>query len=777
MLLLAVSAAAAAQGEVLRGVPFEQVRLRDTFWAPRIRLNRETVLPHNFRYCEETGRIRNFDRAAGKLGGDHEGIYYDDSDVYKVIEGAAYSLAAEPDPELEALTDSVIARIAAAQQPDGYLFTYYTIRDELDKRFSDVPRMHEPYCAGHLFEAAVAYHRATGKRELLDVAIRLADHLCDEFGPGRRTQVPGHPEPELALVKLYEETGHQRYLDLATFWINERGVGTDRPLTGDYDQDHKPMRQQSEVVGHAVRAMYVWSGAADVAARIGDPALAAAGDRVWQDVVGRKMYITGGIGPSAHNEGFTVAYDLPNESAYAETCASIGMALWNQRLGLLHGQAKYFDVLERVLYNGLISGVSLSGELFFYVNPLASRGRHHRQAWFGTACCPTNVTRFLPSVGGYQYAQTDDAVYANLYAASDATVELAAGSVQLSQDTNYPWDGRVRLTVREAPGTPFTLALRLPGWARGQAVPTTLYTFAPAPSGAVNVSLNGEQVVPEERDGYARLTRTWRAGDVVELDLPMPVRRVQANAAVEANEGLVALQRGPLVYCLEGVDNPEARYVMLPPEAELTPVAQPRLLGGVTVLRGELPVTTADGGRDMVPVTAVPYYAWDNREPGTMTVWLPVDEQHAPARPVPTPANEAEASSSHLWHLDSHEALADGELPANSRDQSIPRFTWWDRRGSVEWVQYTWDQPRSVSAVSTYWFEDPPNGGCRLPASWRLLYRAGDEWLPVSAQGEYGLAVDAFNRVEFTPVTTDALRIEAQLQPNMSGGLLEWTVE
>lgn len=774
-LTLAVMTGAGA--ETLRAVPFTSVRLSDSFWAPRIKLNRETVLPHNFRSCEETGRIRNFDRAAGKLGGGFEGTFFDDSDVYKVIEGAAYSLHQTRDPELEKLTDSVIARIAAAQQPDGYLYCYYTVRRELDKRFTDEPQMHETYCAGHLFEAAVAYFRATGKRTFLDVATRLADHLCTRFGPGKNTSVPGHQECELALVKLYEVTGTKRYLDLATFWVNERGVGTNRKLTGDYDQDQKPLREQSEIVGHAVRGMYNWSGVADVAARLGDKDLMAATDRVWNDVVGRKMYITGGIGPSAQNEGFTVAYDLPNDSAYAETCASIGMALWNHRLNLLHGEAKYADVLERAMYNGLISGVSLAGDHFFYVNPLGSRGAHHRQAWFGCACCPTNVTRFLPSVGGYQYAQTDDSVYVNLYAAGSATIALKAGEMKLEQVTDYPWDGRIKLTVTAAPAADTTLALRLPGWARHEAVPSDLYRFAEGASGPIALSVNGKAVEVDPTQGYAKVKRAWKAGDTLELNLPMPVLRVVANAQVKADEGRVALQRGPIVYCVEGVDTPEARHLYLPAGAELTAERAPGLLGGVTVLRGQARVAVRDDAPRPVNLTAVPYYAWDNRAAGPMAVWLPVDAEHADPLPKPTAAALAKASTSHCWQMDSVDALHDQVEPTRSGDTSIPRLTWWDHRGTSEWAQYDWAEARTVSKVSVYWFDDSGAGSCRVPASWTLSYRDGDQWKPVTAKGPLGTALDAYNQLEFEPVMTTALRIDVKLKPEVSGGILEWKVD
>jgi len=622
ILVFASPSSADPPARKLRPVPFTAVKLADSLWAPRIETNRRYTVPHNIETCEKTGRISNYSKAAGKEKGKFEGIYFNDSDVYKMLEGVSYTLATRRDPELEAKLDEIIAEIAAAQQPDGYLNTYYTLA-EPGKRWTDLPEKHELYCAGHLFEAAVAHHRATGKRTLLDVATRYADHIDSTFGPGKRSGVCGHEEIELALVKLYEVTGEERYLKLASYFIDERGRGTDRPLFGEYCQDHKPVREQSDIVGHAVRATYLYSGVADIAAYTGDRGLVDAMERVWSNVTKKKMYVTGGIGTSSKNEGFTVDYDLPNESAYAETCASIGMALWNYRLFLLHGDGRFTDVFEQVLLNGLLSGVGLDGKKFFYVNPLASRGKHHRQPWFDCACCPTNVVRFLPSVGGYMYASSDDAVWVNFYGSSQAKLSFgkrgAEKSLRIDQESGYPWSGAARLVLVPDSTATFEVRLRVPGWC------------ARPPS----VRVNGQPLATGEPErGYLPIRREWKAGDAIEIDLPMEIERLESHPGVTGNLGRVALRRGPVIYCLEATDNGgRALDLVLPRETKLTAEHRPDLLGGVTVLRGRgLRVKPAGWEGDLyhtaapaepVEILAVPYHAWDNREPGEMAVWIP----------------------------------------------------------------------------------------------------------------------------------------------------------
>ena len=598
----------------LQAVPFTDVGADDAFWAPRIKINREKVLPVNFKFCEQTGRISNFAKAGGLMPGKFEGIYFNDSDVYKVLEGAAYSLAHKRDPDLEKTCDEVIAKIASAQQPDGYLYTYYTVRKELDKRWSDEKAMHETYCAGHLIEAAVAYFQATGKRAFLDVAIKLADHIDSVFGPNKKHESTGHEEIELALVKLYRQTGQEKYLKLAHFFVEERGQSKTHKLHGEYCQDLVPVREQREIVGHAVRAMYLYSAVADLAGALGDKEYGQTVDAIWKDVTERKMYVTGGIGPSSHNEGFTVPYDLPNDTAYCETCAAIGMALWNHRMMLLHADGKYADIVEKELYNGMLSGVSLDGEKFFYVNPLASRGKHHREPWFGCACCPTNVVRFLPTVGGYMYATGPKSIYVNHYVAGNAKVGIDGKAVTLKQETRYPWDGAVKINVQPQQSAQFVVCLRIPAWCKG-----------------ASAKLNGTPVRPlEQENGYARISREWKSGDVIELSLPMPVQRVYAGPQVKADVGRVALQRGPIVYCLEGVDNNgHVRNLCLPKDVQLVAEERPDLLNGVVVIKGKALAVSRkpDAPKELVAaetnLVAVPYYAWDNRAPGEMVVWLP----------------------------------------------------------------------------------------------------------------------------------------------------------
>jgi DUF1680 family protein len=765
-----VPAALAGEGPgraaALTAVPFQDVHVTDAFWTRRIRVNQMATVEANLRQCEATGRIKNF-AVAGKLEpGKHKGLLFDDSDLYKVLEGVAYTLSSKRDPDLEKRADAIIDKIAAAQQPDGYLNTFYTLVEPAN-RWKNIQHGHELYCAGHLIEAAVAYQQATGKRKLLDVACKLADHIDTVFGPGKRQETSGHEEIELALVKLYRATGEKRYLKLAQFFLDVRGRADRRRLFGEYAQDHKPVREQTEVTGHAVRAMYLYCGMADVASLSGDAKLLEALEKIWHDVVDRKMYVTGGIGPSASNEGFTVPYDLPNDSAYAETCAAIGMALWNQRMFLLSGEGKYADVLEREAYNGLISGVSLAGDRFFYVNPLGSVGRHHRVPWFDCSCCPTNVVRYVPGMGERAYAVRGNSIWTVLYLGNTATVSLESGKVKLTEKTNYPWDGDIEITVEPEKSQAFDLHLRIPGWCKEGAL----------------LTVNGEVVPVKAEKGYVRIGRTWKAGDVVRLRLPMPVQRVYADPHVKADVGRVALQRGPVVYCLEGVDNGgHVRNLCLPRDARLSAHFEKDLLGGVVVVEGEaLRVSrpTEELETKKVAFRAVPYFAWDNRAPGEMIVWIAEE----PAR-AELPGEQGiivhgvRIAASHVNPTDTLEYLDDEGMPKSSKDHGIRRMTWWDHRGTAEWVSYRFPKARPVSSVSVYWFDDTGIGACRVPAEWRLLWRDGGEWKPVKplAGQTYGTALDRFNEVSFEPVTARELRVEVKLKPGFSGGVLRWKV-
>ena len=580
-------------------VPFSQVKISDDFWSPRLELHRTVTLPVCIDQIEnQTGRIRNFENAAKGLG-EHSGIYYDDSDVYKALEGMAYSLQIHPDPVLEAKCDEWIDKFAAAQQPDGYINTFYTLTG-LENRWDNMSK-HEMYCAGHMTEAAVAYYYATGKRKFLDVSIRMADHMMTVFGPGKRNWVPGHEEIELALVKLYEATGQKKYLDFAGWLLDERGhgYGTYGKAGGNwnaaYFQDDVPVRELSTIAGHAVRAMYLYCGMADVAAYTGDTGLTDALDRLWDHVVLKNMYITGGIGQSARNEGITEDYDLPNLTAYCETCASVGMVFWNWRMSQFTGDSKYADVMERSLYNGALAGINLAGNLFFYVNPLESLGNHHRQEWYGCACCPSQICRFLPSIGNYIYGVSDEALWVNLYMGNTASMKVGGKEITVTQETKYPWEGAVRLTLGLKGSVKTQVRLRIPGWC-----------------GQYAVAVNGKAVEPAVEKGYVVLDGKWKDGDVIDLALDMPVEVVEADPRVKEDVGKRAVQRGPLVYCIEEADNQtDFDAITLNPDATWDAAYDAGLLSGV--------VKITDGS-----TTYIPYYAWDNREPGKMKVWIPL---------------------------------------------------------------------------------------------------------------------------------------------------------
>lgn len=630
LLTLLVGAIQSAKGQdgKLEAVPFTSVVIADKFWAQRIETNRKVTIPYAFKKCEETGRISNFAKAGGLMGGKHEGIYFNDSDVYKVVEGAAYSLKIHPDTELEKYVDEVIDKIAAAQWEDGYLYTFYSLpQRQPEKRWSNVRKMHELYCAGHFFEAAVAYYQATGKDKILNVAVRLADYIDSVFGPDDKRDVPGHEEIEIGLVKLYRQTGNDKYLRLAKFFLDERGRADVRELYGQYCQDHKPIVEQSEAVGHAVRAGYLYCGIADVAALTGDTNYIKAIDRIWENVATKKLYLTGGIGARRKGEAFGDNYELPNETAYCETCAAIANAMWNHRMFLLQGDAKYIDVLERVIYNGFLSGISLSGDKFFYPNPLASDGKRQRSPWFGCACCPTNIVRFVPAIGGYAYARNGDSLYVNLFITGGGSFKLKNNSVKLKQLTRYPWEGDIKITVEPKRPAEFPIYMRIPGWARNQPVPSDLYKYMEKSDEKVTLKVNGA-VVPLDMDkGFARIRRNWKKNDVIQLNLPMPIRRVFCNKKVKDNVGKVALERGPIVYCAEEVDNgPNVRRLVLSADVRIKPEYRADLLGGVCVIKGWVRTWHREqqhvypAKQDFV---AIPYYAWAHRDAGEMAVWLP----------------------------------------------------------------------------------------------------------------------------------------------------------
>ncbi len=613
-------------------VDFSQVSITDPFWKGRMQTVATATLDACILYTEnKTGRIRNFEKAATRSG-KHEGIYYDDSDVYKAIEAMAYSLKSHPNPAIEAKADEWIAKIAAAQLPDGYLNTYYELTG-LDKRWTDMEK-HEDYCAGHLIEAAIAYDQTTGKRQLLDVATRFANHIDSIFRQQNRPWVSGHQEIELALMRLYHHTSQRRYLELAQWFLEQRGHGYgkgviwDQWKDPDYCQDGVPVKDQRNITGHAVRAMYMYTGAADVAAVTNDAGYVKAMNSIWEDVVFRNMYITGGIGAQGKNEGFGLDYDLPNESAYCETCASVGMVFWNQRMNMLSGESKYIDVLEKSLFNGALDGLSLTGDRFFYGNPLASTGQHHRREWFGTACCPSNIARLVASLGNYVYSRSANALWVNLYIGSQVRVPVEKQAFAVSLQTSYPWKGLSTLTVTEAPKRSYELRLRIPGWLSTPA-PGGLYSYASGQDATMQVLVNGKAADYKTDGGYAVLDRKWKKGDVVEIVTPMEVRLVESRSELKQNNDRVALQYGPLVYCVEGADNGKLAWnFIVPASTAFTVNYEPTLLGGVNTIS-----FTAKGagaspdGQSLttVPraVKAIPYFAWNNRGAGEMQVWLP----------------------------------------------------------------------------------------------------------------------------------------------------------
>lgn len=767
----------------IRPVPFTSVKVNDQFWAPRIKRNHEVTIPIALDQCYKTGRVDNF-LVAGKLkpGKFCTEYPFDDTDIYKIIEGASFSLQTFPDPKLDARIDTLIAYVGKAQEPDGYLYTTRTIDPAHPHAWAGTARWekesdlsHELYNSGHLFEAAVAHYQSTGKKTLLAIATKNADLLCREFGPGKLDYAPGHQIVEMALVKLYRVTGQQKYLDLAKFFLDVRGRGKE------YSQDHKKVTDQTEAVGHAVRATYMYSGMADVAAITDNKAYLNAIDRIWEDIIHDKFYLTGGIGAAGGHEGFGADYELPNMSAYNETCASIGNIYWNYRLFLLHGQAKYYDVLERTLYNGMISGVSLSGDRFFYPNPLESQGQHARSAWFGCACCPSNVCRFIPSVPGYMYAQTDSRLYTNLFINSTAQVQLGGTALEVIQKTDYPWSGSVQFTLNPAKRKAFDMAIRIPGWAQNQPLPGDLYRFTDQDKTPFTLLVNGKAVAYKLVDGYAIVRQEWKKGDQIQLELPMPVRQVVANIQVAADVDKVALQRGPIVYCAEWPDFPNGHVLNLivSPKTQLTASYRPDVLGGVTLIDGQAQQSrrTTDNGIAVADARfqAIPYFAWANRGSGEMAVWFGTKATASRPLPAPTIASTSKITASHVTKT--LMAINDQAEPKNSNDHDNLYYHWWPKKDTLQWVQYTFEKPATVSSAKVYWFDDGPWGGCRVPASWKVLYRteAGD-WKEVQAKGTYGTAKDAYNEILFEPVRTSALRLDVQLPKEFASGIMEWMV-
>ena len=770
-------------------VPFTSVKVTDDFWGQRLKASREVTIPLAFSKCEESGRYDNFVKAAHpsdtiKVGG----FSFDDTDVYKTIEGASYLLQTYPDKRLENYIDSVLVIVAAAQEPDGYLYTARTMNPAHphdwagSKRWDAVENLsHEFYNLGHMVEGAIAHYQATGKRNFLDIAIRYADCICREIGddPGQVARVPGHQIAEMALAKLYLVTGDKKYLDQAKYFLDKRGHTSRKDK---YSQAHIPVTEQDEAVGHAVRAAYMYAGMADVAALTGDSAYINAIDRIWDNIVGKKYYITGGIGATSNGEAFGANYELPNMSAYCETCAAIGNVYVNHRLFLLHGESKYYDVLERTLYNGLISGVALDGGSFFYPNPLESMGQHQRQPWFGCACCPSNIARFIPSLPGYVYAVKGDDVYVNLFMSNDATLEVGGKKVVLSQQTAYPWNGNVAVTIDQNKAGLFDLKLRIPGWVKNRPVPSDLYSYTDGKRPGYSVTVNGRpadgSLTP---DGYYTISRKWKKGDRVELHLDMEPRTVKAHPKVEADRGRVAVERGPIVYCAEWPDNDfDVLSILINKKPQFTLTEKPDMLEGIVTLTTDGQTLAYDENGRLVAkdvnLTLIPYYAWCHRGSGNMAIWLPQDLEAARPSMPPTLASSSKISTSSK--MGSLSSLNDRLVPKDENDRSIPYTHWWPKKGTTEWIAYELPEAREVKSATVYWYDDAPWGGCRVPESWSLYYKDSDgEWQPVSGADHYGLLKGSANTVTFDPVTTSAMKLEVVLPDGNSSGLYEWQID
>ena len=783
----------AAHGYPINPVPFTSVKVTPgTFWGQRLEASRKVTIPLAFSKCEETGRYTNFSNAAQHLKDPSkvfkvEGLSFDDTDPYKTIEGASYILQTYPDKKLVQYIDSVLDVIASAQEPDGYLYTARTQNPKEphewagDKRWSKEEDLsHELYNLGHMVEAAIAHFQATGSRKFLNIAIRYADCVCREVGPnpGQACVVPGHQIAEMALAKLYLVTGDKKYLDEAKFFLDYRGKTT---IVHDYSQAHKPVIEQDEAVGHAVRAAYMYAGMADVAALTGDKDYIKAIDAIWDNIVQKKLYITGGIGATSNGEAFGKNYELPNMSAYCETCAAIGNVYVNYRLFLLHGDSKYYDVLERTLYNGLISGVSLEGNGFFYPNPLESMGQHQRQAWFGCACCPSNICRFIPSLPGYIYAVKDRSVYVNLFLSNKSQLSVAGKNVSLSQTTEYPWNGDVVVTVDENAAGQFAMKIRIPGWVRNQVVPSNLYQYSDNKRLSYSVKVNGQGVAAQlTEDGYYTINRKWKKGDKVQIHFDMEPRTVRANSKVEADRGMVSVERGPLVYCAEHPDNNfdimgallnQAPHFVLG-KGEIAGTAIQTLVTDAQTLNfNKLGKLEAQDQK----LTLIPYYAWCHRGSGKMRVWLPQDLNATnPSQPATLASESKVTTSSEVPALSS---INDRLVPKDENDRSVPYTHWWPKKACTEWLAYEFQQESTVQSATVYWYDDGPWGGCRVPKSWRILYRdAQGQWQPVSGADNYPVDKGAACTVNFNPVKTRALRLEVELPDDNAAGLFEWIV-
>jgi len=787
-------------GYPISQVPFTSVKVtQNTFWGQRLEASRTVTIPLAFSKCEETHRYENFTKAHQHIVDpskvfevDQNAYSFDDTDPYKTLEGAAYLMQTYPKAtfkgkSLDKYCDSVIAVIASGQEPDGYLNTFRTMNPEHPhkwegpKRWSKVEDLsHEFYNLGHMCEAAVAHYVATGKKNFLNIAIKYADCVCREVGRNadQARVVPGHQIAEMGLAKLYLATGNKKYLEQAKFFLDERGKTT---IKTEYSQSHMPVVDQKEAVGHAVRAGYMYAGMADIAALTGDESYIKAIDNIWDNIVGKKYYITGGVGATASGEAFGKNYELPNMSAYCETCAAIAQVYLNYRLFLLHGESKYYDALERSLYNGVISGISIDGGKFFYPNPLQSMGQHQRQAWFGCACCPSNAARFIPSLPQYMYAVKGNSLYVNLFNGNVMTTKVGGKSVTVEQVTDYPWNGDVAINVKKGNGK-FAINVRIPGWVKGEVVPSNLYTYSDGKRLGYTVKVNGKAVESQLVNGYFVIDRKWKAGDKISVHFDMEPRTVRANGNVEADKGRVAIEKGPILYCAEWPDNKaDVLSVLINQEPTFTD-------GKVEIANTTVPTLTTDAqtlnfdkaGKLQTTderLTLIPYYAWAHRGNGKMTVWIPQDlNATTPALPASI-ASESKISAS-TKRLPALTAINDRLIPASAEDRSVPYTHWWPAKNTTEWLQYDFKQAETVSTSTVYWFDDSPWGGCRVPKAWKLYYKtASGDWSEVKNPTEYGVGKGMANIVNFDPVKTTAMKLEIVQPEEFSCGVFEWSVK
>lgn len=798
--------------EPLKQIPFNEVTLDDNFWLPRLQTQKKTLVPFSLEKTEPA--VENLRRVGAYLRGEKvterfTGPYYVASDLFKVMEGAACLLTLEKDAELEKQMDEIIDVIAAAQAPDGYLYEHHILPEHLRNPsnyagktpYSYVVHSHELYNMGHMYEAAIAYYRATGKRKWLDVAEKNARHINKVFFEGDPNynggkpvmQAPGHQEIELALVKMYQATGEKLYLDMAKKFIDIRGV-TYNPngegvLSYDYAQQHNPVREQRVAVGHAVRATYLYSGMADIVAMLGDTTLLPALDAIWHDIVDKKMHITGGLGAVPGIEGFGPEYVLPNRDTYNETCSAVGNVLFNYRMYLMSGDAKYVDVAEVSLYNNVLAGVNLEGNRFFYVNPLEANGRktfNHgragRSPWFGTACCPSNLARLIPQVSGMIYSHTDDDIFCSLYAGSSVEVPLKAGAVKLHQQTEYPFEGLVNISVEPAvDGEEFTLWLRIPSWLNNKFVPGELYSYADGVESKYTLRVNGRRVKSEVVDGFVPVRRAWKSGDVVELDLPMDVRFNVADERVKADSNRLCVTRGPLVYCAEEEDNEQqvSTYFVsnAKPQASVGKFSEGIMNGIYTI---SMPATVAFAEQDTnSTLTLVPYYAWNNRgDNEAMNVWFARDAATVRESMVFPVGNIASIKATYTYQNDDELAPVDGKQPTNSFDRTIPRWTAWPKVGEKQSVEVKLKKKQPIESVSVYWYDD--KGGVQLPVEWNIDYFVDGEWhvFKPYVTDRFGVELDQFNMVHpAEPIEAEAIRINMMPKKESSIGILELLVE